>query len=121
MKTITKDQQIKNCLLALSIWAEVPPRRVKLDSWKCGTHACFGGHMATWPEFQAKGVFPDERDGAPRMMGEDGLNVGTWTVAQHLFGNHELFRVRFGIDPKRLSDHELVVRRLEDQIVELSQ
>jgi hypothetical protein len=52
---------LENSRLALRLWRErVKPDNVVggLRRWlgECGCHACFGGHLATWPEFQAMGV-----------------------------------------------------------------
>jgi hypothetical protein len=56
------DTMRRNCQLALRIWRErVDPVMVDegLQHWRCGTTACFGGHLARWPEFRA---IPDSRE-----------------------------------------------------------
>lgn len=119
-KPLTKTQQIENCLLALANWSEVSPHSVNLRVWRCGTHACFGGHLATWPEFRAKGVRTNP-EGSPFMGAGTGF-MWSVDVAQHLFGNSALFNAR-GLHADgglRLSDHRVVVRRLENQIAALS-
>jgi hypothetical protein len=101
-----RDERIVNILLAAWRWSEVSPRSVNLRTWGCGTHACFGGHLASWPEFQDKGVRvfdmnPDERGrGEPVMqlcgVGHEpfGKQLGPREVAYELFGNSELFDLR---------------------------
>jgi hypothetical protein len=122
--SITK--QIENCVLALHLWSEVTPRRVRLDTWHCGTHACFGGHLATWPEFRAQGVQRMNDDGEPIMHTKGGNTLWAGEVSQRLFGSDDLFcmanacRADFGM-PVRTSDHKLVVNRLEEQIERLTQ
>ena len=102
-------QQLDNTELALRLWLErVTPEQVNLERWTCGTQACFGGHLATWPEFQALGVRADCY-GAPRLGDLQPLNV-----AQVLFGDCSLFCVQ-GFNETRLTDYEKVVRRLEVQ------
>lgn len=123
LKALSKNEQLENCLLALSLWSEVKPRSVSLDVWKCGTLACFGGHLATWPEFQAKGVFADS-DHAPALTCRS--YIMNWDIAKHLFGNDEMFSARgfCGDDlycPDRASDHTIVVNRLQTQIARLSE
>jgi len=52
-------RHLSNSQLALRLWQErVKPAEVieSLGAWHCGTQACFGGHLVTWPEFQAMGV-----------------------------------------------------------------
>lgn len=115
---LSNDEQIVNCLLALSLWAEVPPECVNLGSWRCGTHACFGGHLATWPEFQAVGVMATE-EGAPT---ENRLPFDSSNVAHCLFGDWNLFYAKghYPIDLSSDTHHETIVRRLEQQIAVLS-
>ena len=125
---LSKDQQIENCLLALWLWSKVPPRRVSRDlaAWRCGTHACFGGHLATWPDFQKMGVQVGF-DGSPTIAdfnpgGEPALPT---QVSKHLFGKESLIFCRLaaseGPESQGMSDHEVVVERLQHQIEQLSQ
>ena len=129
---------LENCKLALQLWQErVTPEMVNLDTWSsygrdCGTQACFGGWLATWPEFQAMGITqcPANTDngnyrGEPLWFAKD-LTFGI-EVGKELFGT-SLFAGRVYIchdddtaeDPE-LSDYELVVDRLEKQIALLEQ
>lgn len=125
---LSKDQQIVNCLLALSLWAEIPPRAVNLDKWTCGTQACFGGHLATWPEFQAMGVRPrlkaddDHGAGAPVFDEQSGA-LESWRVAEHLFGERHIFYAKgfFPSDNEIDTHHRTIVNRLERQIERLSE
>lgn len=135
---LTKQQQLENCIVALWRWAETKPHKVvdRLGSWRCGTQACFGGFVAVWPEFQAQGV----RAATPRMRYEFGVTPGApiiarngvfaseHDVADRLFGERQLFGsrgyVRIGkfddAGHQGVTDHQLVARRLEAQIVVLS-
>lgn len=128
MKQLTKNQQIENCLLALSLWAEVPPRKVVagLSDWTCGTQACFGGHLATWPEFRAQGVCPT--DGSPELRQPGSAEVIGYShaVSKYLFGSFDLFHSagHAAADdqlPRNASAHRVVVNRLEHQIQRLQE
>jgi hypothetical protein len=129
------ERQLQNCLLALLIWQQdVKPRHVDLGDWKCGTKACFGGHLTTWPEFRAKGVRsdreaspPEEYAGmsrdwgnAPVLVDQNGTKVATLpcTVASELFGDGSLFRSSDG--EEGVSHHQQVVNRLQNQINRLA-
>ena len=89
---------LENLKLAKRKWQEVQPRHVTpgLMFWRwetdCGTLACFGGHLATWPEFQAMGVKVSDAGGRPAYdsLTED-LHLEGLDVADHLFGDRELF------------------------------
>jgi hypothetical protein len=125
---LTKDQQMRNTLLALTNWHDVKPASVNLEHWRCGTHACFGGHLARWPEFKKLGVRRQGPSGAPYMRDDPNANV-----ANYLFGDRQLFYVRgsYGDDRdsfKRdadgnyeISDYQLVVNRLERHAAKLWQ
>lgn len=80
----------ENLHLARRLWLErVDPATVDLENWQsdCGTFACFGGHLATWPEFQLMGVYPNIYEapaiGYPATSGHG--------VALQLFGDADLF------------------------------
>lgn len=123
---LTTEQKLQNCILALANWNDVSPRSVRLDSWRCGTHACFGGHLARWPEFKAMGVKADIADGAPQIDTQDCLLDGS-EVAEHLFGSSTMFfAAGFSRDDdledlREADDHRLVVNRLECQIARLTE
>lgn len=116
---LSKEQQLANCKLALDIWkTRVDPESVVLHSWTCGSHACFGGHLATWPEFQAMGVKRSEYSGAPRI---DGVHFED----DYLFGDNRMFDSRDREEEKEqgiedLLDYDMVIYRLERRIRELS-
>lgn len=116
----TKDEQVVNCLLALCKWSKVPPRRVALELWTCGAKACFGGHLATWPEFNAMGVSAGS-EGAPRMRSPYNQTEFFYAsrTSHRLFGD-DLFDAHHFQEARDLSDHALIVRRLENQIVALT-
>lgn len=136
MKQLTIEQQLENVKLAERIWKErVDPAAVVkgLEDWACGTQACFGGHLATWPEFRKMGV---------RMLVEiNPTEIGSWrfcpafdrdtyglsVVPLALFGDEALFHPRGdhpadpsydptgnyqGVDDETVSDHQLVLNRL---------
>jgi hypothetical protein len=101
MISFTPEQQLANLKLALRLWQErANPDNVDLNDWchfdgpdgACGSTACFGGHLATWPEFQAMGVIPDPESGAPRFA--DDPESSSFTVSRVLFGNSSLFDPR---------------------------
>jgi len=108
-------QQLDNCKLALKLWLErVKPEQVVegLRHYRCGTQACFGGHLATWPEFQVMGVAESE-EGVPWL----GHRYRGQEVAGVLFGTEGLFSTR-GRDEKG-TDYEVVAQRLKVQIYRL--
>lgn len=90
---------------------DTPPKRVMPGlSWfssECGTLACFGGHLAQWPEFQEQGVFATE-SGAPRIEG--GHNA--YGTAKVLFGCDGMFECC----PAMQEPHAVVLRRLDAAI-----
>lgn len=116
---LTHEQQLFNCLLARHLWVKrVKPDSVvrRLHSWKCGTQACFGGHLATWPEFQEIMGVSVSASGAPVLN-----DVPTAQEDRWLFGRPhndvDLF------DPRAFneqgSDWEVVLNRLDTRIEEL--
>lgn len=141
MKELTRKEKAANIKLALIKWLEVPPEKVVRDlrKWRgpphdCGAAACFGGHLTTWPEFQAMGVKTSHTSYAPWLgdgltqpgaLVEQQLLYGV-EVAEHLFGFGGLFEGRYGgsdttvmdltifdiAGTDKISDHELVRRRL---------
>ncbi len=121
---------IDNLQLAREKWLQVPPEEVipgllrwrsewRADAGPCGL-ACFGGHLAAWPEFQALGVYTGP-GGEPRMFG-----WGARQVSKTLFGSAWLFVPRnecegdIDIDDM-CTDHELVLRRIDKLIAQLQQ
>jgi hypothetical protein len=138
LQTTTK--WLKNLSLSLTEWAKVPEENVvrDLNSWTCGTQACFGGWVAQQPYFQAQGVRVfDPRSKVDRYPALDGIATVSG-VSYELFGYRELFHTReicpldqeillnhaqsrenhipFEDEPSdsdRLSDRDLVLKRLE--------
>lgn len=112
---------LHNTELFLKLWKDrVRPEIVIKDlrDWRCGTQACAGGHLATWPEFKAiGGAVTGLR--APFLQKEllDGVFVGTNGVAEYLFRNRDLFSsVYFDEKYSDLNDYDLVIKRFEEQI-----
>ena len=125
-------QHLTNCQLALRLWEATPPESVApgLRHYRCGTQACFGGHLATWPEFQAMGV-------SRRVEGSPAITDIGWSanVSAHLFGTPYLFVARqvdeehgdytqyrypgAPLDDPEASDHEVITLRLKAQIRKL--
>jgi hypothetical protein len=118
MKQLTNDEQICNVLLAAWLWAETPPELVVpgLNLWKCGTQACFGGHLTTWPEFQAMGVV--NAGSEPYMQGVSVFH-DSLPLSDYLFGDLELFFGRMPLERTWGTDHEVVTRRLEHALEKL--
>lgn len=122
---LTPDQQLFNCLMARHIWVErVKPESVVegLNAWTCGTHACFGGHLATWSEFQEiMEVFPGG-SGEPR-IGGIGIGITMTNPDDFLFGDARMFNPRGAHDSDyfhpEASDWEIVIHRLDHRINEL--
>jgi hypothetical protein len=116
MKSLSKTEKIENVLLAMMLWAEEKPESINLRNWRCGTQACFGGRLATWPEFKAQGVRRTSR-GAPHIE-------GTAFVAYHLFGHSSLFWIHGAASDDSslgdVTDYEIIVNRLEAQIERLT-
>ena len=117
---LTVDKQIENCILALCNWAEVSEEHVVLEDWRCGSQACFGGHLATWDDFRAQGVGQSSFYGWPRLS--NGIDTRPSDVSEFLFGSAEMFTI-FAPDeilslPK--PPYERIVNRLENQITRLS-
>lgn len=130
-RTLTNDEKIVNCLLALVRWSKVSPAKVvpNLGKWHCGTQACFGGHLVTWEEFREMGVLRVKR--SERQPVIPGLELAghryhfqSRAVGEHLFGHPDIFYSRdmteLDAGASGLSDHALVAHRLERQIEELS-
>lgn len=122
MKLSAIEQKLENCKLALRLWNErVTPDQVvkELNEWTCETQACFGGWLATWPEFRDMGVFASYV-GSPIMVAGSEL-LDPSLVSNRLFGDRNMFKVR-GLGPaggdeeKAPSAHAAVVLRLETQI-----
>lgn len=113
MKQLTIDEQICNLILAAWRWNETSPRRVAEDlrSWRCGSTACFGGHVSEWPEFQAQGVVFDQ--GKPTIRIDALEKISGYKAAKYLFGDSQLFFPRSVMDEAG-TDHAVVARRLND-------
>lgn len=128
-------KQRRNAVEArFKMWPSVPPENVSrgLSTWRtdqtnfrpdCDTVACFGGWCVWWPYFKAQGLHADA-EGMPyinRTLGDRDLDDARGTFVAHiLFGQRELFFPRgdhpadpHPWDDDRITDHELVTRRLD--------
>ncbi len=105
------DTHAVNLILAAWRWNETPAKKVVpgLRAWRCGTQACFGGHLATWPEFRAQGVHVVSFSHEPAI----GLQLSD-EVSEILFGAHTLF-MPSGLLGDERNAWAAVRERLEDQ------
>lgn len=128
--TFTAEQQLANLNLAEHLWrSRVKPSDVVggLRMWTCGTQACFGGHLATWPEFREMGVrLLGEAAENPMWCAAPAFDTETWgwSVGVILFGSHDIFDERGGSgldcaaddeDLGDLDDHAMVLHRIARQ------
>jgi hypothetical protein len=135
---------LENTDLAKRLWIErVSDAMIseELSTWQCGSTACFGGHLATWPEFKAKGVKALSMKqttgngvgmvdgtmlfvGEPYMRAKGNFPSSGYDVARDLFGTGELFMPRgqgrydaviedATACPEELTDRQWVVERLQ--------
>ena len=121
----TPDLWIANVKAALEAWNKVSPGLVDLSSWRCGTHACFGGWLPTFDYFHKLGVHA-RPSGQPYIMLKDGREVqNNFEVSSLLFGDPDMFATgQFeekwaDTDAERISDWEIIRRRLQKRLAEL--
>ena len=110
-------KQLENLDLAERLWRErVTPEQVDLGHWACGTQACFGGHLATWPEFQAMGVGVGGgvENRYPEIQAIEALGT---KVAEYLFGDESLFYA--AVEPTEGTDYDMVLMRIAKRRAEL--
>lgn len=120
--------QLENAEVALELWRTVLPEAVspKLEKWRCGTQACFGGWLTKQEHFRSQGLRGSDFTGEPYLKSE------AWTcpttAARVLFGNYEIFFARGNTNncawsaverDHSVSDHEVVIHRLQWQIAHL--
>ena len=119
----TKNEQIVHCLVALMYLENTPPEKItrNLMNWKCGTQACFGGHLSSWGYFRDLGVRAATWElPYPVAICRTGARVEPDKVSRALFGSGAMFSFRVRDEPHDISDHELFAWRLERQIERLS-
>jgi hypothetical protein len=79
--------------------------------------ACLAGHMATWPEFNKKGLAGSS---SYPVLFTDSEALDTWSAGNKLFGNQELFRSTGNYPAPdafpALNDHEIVINRLRHEL-----
>lgn len=128
----------ENLHLARRLWIErVKPNSVYLDNWNtsCGTKACFGGWLATWPEFCLLGVANQSIEGELIASKPSSLEKAFATTKNEgrlananlpsmLFGESCLFNHSdaYNEDTGRrtMSQHAEVIKRIDDAIDRLS-
>lgn len=100
-----------NLELARSLWTQVPVNEVSknLRLWSCGTQACFGGHLGTWPKFQELGIKSSPADGSP--IADTDARNNPWNLPWVLFGAGGLFCPAEKTEEG--TDHEIVLNRIE--------
>lgn len=109
----------RNLLLARRLWVErVKPEDVVpyLSEWTCGTQACFGGHLASWPEFQAMGLAHPVRfrpSLSVRLTGGTSVLEGANIVPRYLFGENWVFYPREPEEDEGESDYQVVLNRID--------
>jgi hypothetical protein len=109
-----REDQLHNATLARELWQErVSEDDVDLGHWKCGTQACFGGHLGTWPEFRNLPGALQESWGTPHF---ENPNVQVDIV---LFGELMFYSQQPSEHGRR--QHEIILDRLDRQIEFLSQ
>lgn len=114
------DARIENTLVAIDMVNFLPDEAFvrRLEIWRnkgkrvphCGTVACLGGWVAQHPYFRAKGVRAD-RGGAPKLAGNP--FSGARQVAMNLFGDSDLFAMRFDSNFKK-TDKAVALERLQN-------
>jgi len=96
---------------------EVNPDLVDLDDWKCGTHACLGGHAAQMSQFQAEGFVLEERFN-PRYN-----SYRRYEACAQFFGSRDCFQPSGCADMddkfietfgEEIGDHHLALLRMQE-------
>lgn len=100
-------QWLKNTKEAQEYWKTVRPDLVDLQTYRCGTVACFAGWLPFSPYFKSIGMTAAP-SGEPR-LGEDGARPFK------LFGGHSLYYSRYE-SAHEGTDYEAVVKRLDDHL-----
>lgn len=108
MKYKLTQQQFKNLTAAVNFWLKVPRDTVTagLNTWRsagavttkptCGSTACFGGWLPYSPYFSQLGVQRRGRFNPHPVLVENDIIVHEMKdVAEHLFGERELFASKF--------------------------
>ena len=123
---------LENTKAALAEWQKVPVENVSLRDWRCGTLACFGGHLPTFDHFHALGVRASScgapwvpaslrTDGGafPTYEEDEGCIEGMGPVSEYLFGVLGMFACRDAEPDDPITDWEIVNQRLLKRLVEL--
>jgi hypothetical protein len=121
----TPAQVVHNCNLAEKLWRErVQVDNVNLQQWvstqalppgHCGRIACFGGHLASWPEFMQISGAGTRSYGAPVVIipRDDGGPNSEIDAEELLFGNDWIFDTRnMSEDSDDEPDYEIVLQRI---------
>lgn len=123
---------LENIQAALAEWKKVPPENVNLRDWRCGTIACFGGHLPTFEHFHALGVRASScgapwvpaslrtDGGAFQAYDENDDSIeGIGQVSEYLFGTPTMFMCRSHEPDDPITDWEIVNQRLLKRLAEL--
>jgi hypothetical protein len=109
-----REDQLHNAILARELWQErVSEDEVDLGHWKCGTQACFGGHLGMWPEFRNLPGALQESWGTPHFEDPNAK------VDIILFGELMFYAEQPSENGKR--QHDIITARLDWVIESLSQ
>lgn len=102
------EQIVHNCDLAEKLWYErVKPENVNLNTWSCGTVACFGGHIAQWPEFLLL-QFAHVQEHVPEFL-IPGIPYSR-SAGYEIFGNDWIFNGRSSCESD--TDYSIVLARI---------
>lgn len=125
MKTTRPDlspgQHLENTRIALVRWKLIAPDEVVpgLHRWRCGTQACFGGHVMHMPEFAH--LFNQTSYTPEILETAEYEKMDCFDVDGYLFDSYELFNPTGEQDPEGLTDHEVVTNRLEQNAKRLEE
>jgi hypothetical protein len=122
-QTLSRDQQIENCLVAQAMMSEIDDDALNLQDWSndqmrkggvhaCGAAACFGGYIGRHRYFQeVYGVEINKHlDDFPTIK-----NLHNQDLGNYLFGAFGMFHP----NSTGISDKKIVLRRLDKALQNL--
>ena len=92
MFTPESQRQLDNLNKLIAMWQRVDPVTVHLRQYACGSLHCLGGHTALRPDI-FPGITANRVGGYPMMVVNERVIAGA-EIAEYLFGDTMLFRVR---------------------------